>query len=414
MTKMYPRLLSCLLVMLLFSGQPMAQNANDKTYKPLLVKNAYRLGISRTDANEAVITNAYTDGASGITYVYLQQTYQQVPVYNAIITTAFRNNELLYNSGAFVKDIATKAGSSNPVITFTDAVKSTARYLSLSETATIMPVADHFASDKKYTVSAPALSQRDIDVRLYWTPVSDNWQQVVLTWNVSVDVKGSADWWNVRVNAQTGEFVQKNNFTVYEHVPNNSNQPSALQLPATKEKGTKKNMAIPPVFLQAPPPSVASAEYRVIPFPVESPYYGAFTTVTNPWLLAGATNNATSLGWHYDGTNNYDITRGNNVFAYLDRTNNDTPDPITNWPDTSKTAAPSLSFVNVSSSTQEPTIVINQKAALDNLFYWNNLMHDVTYQYGFTEVAGNFQNDNQGRGGAGGDFVHAQAQSTLR
>ena len=37
-------------------------------------------------------------------------------------------------------------------------------------------------------------------------------------------------------------------------------------------------------------------------------------------------------------------------------------------------------------------------------------MHDIMYQYGFTEVAGNFQADNMSRGGAGGDYVHAEAQ----
>ena len=29
-----------------------------------------------------------------------------------------------------------------------------------------------------------------------------------------------------------------------------------------------------------------------------------------------------------------------------------------------------------------------------NLFYWNNIVHDLTYQYGFDEPARNFQGDN--------------------
>ena len=37
-------------------------------------------------------------------------------------------------------------------------------------------------------------------------------------------------------------------------------------------------------------------------------------------------------------------------------------------------------------------------------------MHDITYQYGFDEVAGNFQANNLGRGGAGNDYVLADAQ----
>ncbi|MCB1606026.1 MAG: M36 family metallopeptidase, partial [Xanthomonadales bacterium] len=39
----------------------------------------------------------------------------------------------------------------------------------------------------------------------------------------------------------------------------------------------------------------------------------------------------------------------------------------------------------------------------------NNIMHDVTYQYGFDEPAGNFQTNNYGNGGAGNDAVNADA-----
>ena len=47
---------------------------------------------------------------------------------------------------------------------------------------------------------------------------------------------------------------------------------------------------------------------------------------------------------------------------------------------------------------------------MTNLFYWNNLVHDVMYQYGFDEVSGNFQENNYGRGGSASDYVYAEAQ----
>ena len=49
-------------------------------------------------------------------------------------------------------------------------------------------------------------------------------------------------------------------------------------------------------------------------------------------------------------------------------------------------------------------------ASVANLFYWNNLVHDIQYQYGFDEIAGNFQVDTFGKGGLGGDDVRAEAQ----
>jgi Fungalysin metallopeptidase (M36) len=40
-------------------------------------------------------------------------------------------------------------------------------------------------------------------------------------------------------------------------------------------------------------------------------------------------------------------------------------------------------------------------------------MHDLSYQYGFTEDAGNFQSDNFGRGGEDSDPVIVECQSKL-
>ena len=52
----------------------------------------------------------------------------------------------------------------------------------------------------------------------------------------------------------------------------------------------------------------------------------------------------------------------------------------------------------------------DQMAAITNAFYWVNLMHDYLYDLGFTEEAGNFQEDNFDRGGIGGDRVNVDVQ----
>ncbi|KAH6582254.1 hypothetical protein BASA50_000951 [Batrachochytrium salamandrivorans] len=56
-------------------------------------------------------------------------------------------------------------------------------------------------------------------------------------------------------------------------------------------------------------------------------------------------------------------------------------------------------------SKEDPGTVANIAAAAVNLFYLTNTMHDISYQYGFTEKAGNFQKDNFGKGGKGNDAV---------
>jgi len=397
----------------------MAQKAKDNTpndnkeYRDLLVKNASFMGIPRQEVAQAIIKDAYKDDITGLTFMYVQQAYQGIKVFNTIVSSAFKNSELQTASGTFVKELSAKAGVQKAAITPIEAVRAAARHLKLNDQGSFKTVADNFSSAKNYKISEGGIARREIDVTLVFVSAEDK-QSVKLAWNVSIDVAGSSDWWNVRIDAATGEYLEKNNWTVHENETpvkfGNSLDESfipgedhSLHNTVTTNTQTSSSFA---------PPNVTSATYRVVPFPLESPLYGAFSNVTNPWELTSAGNtNATTHGWHFDGTNNYNFTRGNNVFATLDRNNTNTPEPVNNWADTSSTAVPSLTFINTFDGGVQPfNTVANKKSALDNLFYANNIIHDLTYQYGFTEAAGNFQMDNLGRGGAGNDFVNADAQ----
>ncbi|RKP10151.1 Fungalysin metallopeptidase-domain-containing protein [Thamnocephalis sphaerospora] len=57
--------------------------------------------------------------------------------------------------------------------------------------------------------------------------------------------------------------------------------------------------------------------------------------------------------------------------------------------------------------------IYNRAAAVVNLFYMCNILHDLFYAYGFTEATGNFQTNNWGRGGLGNDAIVAIAQSSV-
>jgi hypothetical protein len=94
---------------------------------------------------------------------------------------------------------------------------------------------------------------------------------------------------------------------------------------------------------------------------------------------------------------------GNNVHAYLDQNADDKPDSvgdrITNG-----------EFLTAADLTVAPTTHDDQNVAIQNLFYFNNVVHDTLYQHGFTEAAGNFQENNFGRGGRDHDSVNAEGQ----
>ena len=116
--------------------------------------------------------------------------------------------------------------------------------------------------------------------------------------------------------------------------------------------------------------------------------------------LSALDSTASPAGWIPDTGNE---TLGNNVDAHTD-TN---ADNVVDLP--RPQASPDRVFdFPIDESVQQPGDYA--PAAVVQLFYLNNWVHDKLYQLGFTEAAGNFQTDNFGRGGAGNDAVQADAQ----
>ena len=145
--------------------------------------------------------------------------------------------------------------------------------------------------------------------------------------------------------------------------------------------------------------AATDASYSVFPFPIEAPTFGAKSTVTNPWDLT-----ASPEGWHSNGTVNYTNTYGNNVLAYVDNgaTNTAGFSPVS-------TTTGSLTFDFPFAEGAALSAYDNRASAVTNLFYANNMIHDIMYKFGFTESSRNFQSNNFGKGGAGNDAVRAEA-----
>ena len=108
----------------------------------------------------------------------------------------------------------------------------------------------------------------------------------------------------------------------------------------------------------------------------------------DPWLPAGATT-----------------TDGNNVVAYLDIAGSDGFD--TGDVSAETTSANTFDYAY---DPTDPLSTSSQKAAVVNLFYMNNWLHDWFYDSGFDEAARNAQKDNYGRGGSANDAIKAEGQ----
>jgi extracellular elastinolytic metalloproteinase len=136
-------------------------------------------------------------------------------------------------------------------------------------------------------------------------------------------------------------------------------------------------------------------------FPID-PEKGAQTITPGP----GSGGNAYSpIGWLGTGAQTTINITGNNAHAYLDTDAN-------NAPDAGGTPVTDGNFLTAANLSVAPTTSDNQNVAVQNLFFHNNIIHDLLYQHGFDEAAGNFQENNFGLGPrrSDSDSVNAEAQ----
>lgn len=107
-------------------------------------------------------------------------------------------------------------------------------------------------------------------------------------------------------------------------------------------------------------------------------------------------------------------TYGNNADSYANWSNY--IGPVDNAPrPVSPTGNFSYTYTNqwaaTKGQTAPPSYAEDLNPAATNLFFQHNRIHDDYYKWGFTETAGNFQLDNGGKGGLGGDAIRGLVQA---
>jgi hypothetical protein len=107
-------------------------------------------------------------------------------------------------------------------------------------------------------------------------------------------------------------------------------------------------------------------------------------------------------------------TYGNNADSYANWSN--FIGPVDNAPrPVSPTGNFSYTYTNQWAATKgqtvPPSYAEDLNPAATNLFFQHNRIHDDYYKWGFTETAGNFQLDNGGKGGLGGDAIRGLVQA---
>lgn len=373
----------------LFAYGLMAQSFNPKQVaESFMQENLGQLNLTDQDIQNYTVTDMYTSKHNGVTHMYLTQTHNDIQVYNAILNLNItKEGVVVHHGNRFISDLQSKIESESFSTTPVVAVTSVVADLEL-DTREALRLAGE--KDGVFTFEQTSYSNNDIKVeKKYYLTESGS---VVPTWDVTLDVKGNPDYWNTKVHAGTGEIVNKHNYTIYcnhavgaysrHHAKTCTDKTHTHSI--APEKAVKSSGAL------------LTGQYNVYPEPFETPLNGPQMLVDRP-VWPGS-----PFGWHdtngVEGAE-FTITRGNNVHAFSDESATDTSQG--DEPD----GGPELIFNFPHDPALEPAE--SRDALITNLFYWNNLIHDLTYEFGFDEASGNFQANNYGNGGLQGDQVNA-------
>jgi hypothetical protein len=338
--------------------------------------NLFGFGAEALDS--AVIKREFITPHNRVRTVVWEQQLDGVPVFEGLLTAhVTEKDELISMASQFLSNLATAADKGTPqraalqaapTVSAANAVALAARDVGEAlDTADIAAVAAPADSDpaKLQRFQAPVLAG-ETEARLVWLPINDT--SLRLCWQVILTSQSRSEMFLILLDTETGETLLRHCLTDYI-------SPATYRVFTGDSPGPMTPGPATPSTVQAP----------IVPR----------VLVT----LSALDTNASPNGWIDDGVNE---TRGNNVDAHTDLN----ADNVADLP--RPQGSPSRVFDFAIDFNQAP--VSYKDASVTELFYLNNWIHDKYYQLGFTEAAGNFQNNNFGRGGLGNDAVQADAQ----
>ncbi len=338
------------------------------------------------------IINTHTNVDNGVTYIYYQQVYQDVEIYKAIGNLAYRDDlvvlkksRLLNNEELFLNDKST--------IEPYQAVELIRRHLNLPILKSSITV--EVLSKDAYFVPEMTHVHGKTELKKVWAKNKDGLYGH--SWMININPSTSSDQWEIIIDAHDGSVLSESNSTLYCTYKKEEHECIDNDHSVHEAQHVKNEIGINNNFQSQFSQVQDGSQYNVYAQPLGSPSDGERTIVVEP-----ADINASPFGWHdINGVEGpeFDILRGNNVHAYQDiDADNEAPE---NQP-----VGQDLVFDFPIVETSDPEDNIDADAT--NLFYWNNFMHDWSYIFGFTEAAGNFQDNNYGKGGEQDDHVLAE------
>jgi extracellular elastinolytic metalloproteinase len=353
-----------------------------------LEANHKHMGLVSADYADMEVIWQNTD-VKGITYVHLGQTVKGIPIKNAILSyTISPQGKVAFVGNTFVDNKNEKVVRAQEKIDIAKGITFGIQHLGYTD---IKSPRVTNREGKKVEFESHKLFRQNVKGGKMYELVGE---QLIPVWEYVMNMSDNADYWELRVSAIDGKTTSKNNYTIYcRHEHGKYGRPHKCE---DEEIAKKQDTAVPLSTVLN-----AQGTYRVFALPAESPIHGPHKLVTDPHYIE-----ASPFGWHdTDGVAGaeFTTTRGNNVDAFTDLNDDDNKDALFPQPEGGATLNFDYPFSALKDSTG------NANAAVTNLFYMTNMMHDISALYGFTEEAGNFQLKNYSGKGSGNDYVNAQA-----
>ena len=140
----------------------------------LVKKNKTVTGLSQHDIDNSIVTNSYVIPGTDIRMLYLQQRFQNIPVYNQLNVLAFKNDLMVSNTGSRIAVPEQRSNNAGniPVITAEMAVQAAMTECNVKTTNRL--IAESISPDGyKIKYGNLNVATENISAELIWFPVAE-------------------------------------------------------------------------------------------------------------------------------------------------------------------------------------------------------------------------------------------------
>lgn len=292
-----------------------------------------RLGLERGDLDALQPVRDYSSASTRMRHVIFRQVLDGVPVFDAAVGVHIASDGEVVRLTSSAARRSTRAG---------------------------VPLLSAAQASARAAAEARGPGRGNHIPSLTWFPING---ELVLAWHVPIDLQDGMQFYDVLIDAASGELLLRRNRVLFAEGTGR-----VIQSAATELRDPRLPDQMPSSATSCPPPM--NHELRSL----AAPFRDSASVLSDTGHLEG---------------NNTEVRRGS-------------------------VSTPSTTGSFDGSSWSFDFGFNTAGAAETSLFFALNFAHDFFYDLGFDEAAGNFQADNLGRGGVGNDRIRAVARAAGR